>query len=98
MAIGVPEREKHASMMGLFGSESQRASVVTDSTELHAVFESSMYDFDLCEDGSWRAWQDGHVVASGAFNRHDLGNLAEEALLLRQMKADLYVNDRTGAQ
>ena len=71
---------------------------MTDPTELHAVFESSMYDFDLCEDGTWRAWLDGHVVASGAFSRSDLGNLAEEALRLRQMKADLYANDRYGDQ
>lgn len=71
---------------------------MTDPTELHAVFESSMYDFDLCEDGSWRVWEDGHVVASGAFNRRDLGNLAEEALRLRQMKSNLYANDRYGAQ
>lgn len=71
---------------------------MTDPTDLRAVFESSMYDFDLCEDGSWRAWQDGHVVASGAFNRHDLWKLSEEALALGNMKVGLYDNDRTGAQ
>ncbi|MDK8171721.1 hypothetical protein QP735_04180 [Curtobacterium citreum] len=71
---------------------------MTDPTDLHAVFESSMYDFDLCEDGSWRAWQDGHVVASGAFNRRDLSNLAEAALRLEQTRIGLYANDRTGEQ
>lgn len=73
-------------------------SVVTDPAELHAVFESSMYDFDLCEDGTWRAWVDGHVVASGAFSRSDLGNLAEEAFRLEQSRIGLYANDRNGEQ
>lgn len=71
---------------------------MTDPTDLQAVFESSMYDFDLCEDGSWRAWQDGHVVASGAFTSRDLSNLAEEALRLEQSRIGLHDNDRYGAQ
>jgi hypothetical protein len=84
--------------LGSSGSASRKVNVVTDPTDLHAVFESSMYDFDLCEDGTWRAWLDGHVVASGAFSRSDLGSLAEEALRLEQSRVGLYVNDRYGAQ
>ncbi len=67
-------------------------------SDLTTVFESSMYDFDLYEDGSWAAWQDGAIIASGAFNSRDLSNLAEEALRLEQSRIGLYDNDRAGEQ
>lgn len=90
--------EDNFGSMVRFGSGWWRVSAVTDSTDLHAVFESSMYDFDLCEDGSWRAWQDGHVVASGAFSRHDLWKLSDTAYGLHENKIGLFANDRTGEQ
>lgn len=65
------------------------------ATDLAPVFTSRFDDFELYEDGEWRAWQDGRVIASGAFNRRDLTELAETAIRVEQSKVGLYDDDRT---
>jgi hypothetical protein len=62
------------------------------------VFTTADYDFELFFDGSWKAWQEGKVMAEGAFSRRELTDLAETAIRVEQSKVGLYDNDRIGEQ
>lgn len=65
--------------------------------DLVPIFIASMYDFELYEDGEWRVWQDGKVIASGAFSRRDLSELAEDARRIERSKIGLLGDDRVEA-
>jgi len=61
------------------------------------IFQSADYDFELFDDGSWKCWSDGVVVANGAFSRRDMSNLAEDALRIERSKVGLFDDDRIEA-
>lgn len=62
------------------------------------VFTTADYDYELFQDGSWKAWADGKVMAEGAFSRRELTDLAETAIRIDQSKVGMYDNDRIGEQ
>ncbi|PZF11746.1 hypothetical protein [Curtobacterium sp. MCLR17_034] len=62
------------------------------------VFQSADYDFELFEDGSWKAWDEGVVVANGEFRRWELDALAADLIRLDGIKAAVNANDRYGDQ
>lgn len=59
------------------------------------LFQSADYDFELFDDGSWKCWSDGVVVANGAFSRRDMNALAEDLLRIDGLRVGLYDDDRT---
>lgn len=65
--------------------------------DLTPIFIANMLDFELYKDGEWRVWQDGKVIASGAFDRRDLTNLAETSVRIEQSKVGLFDDDRIEA-
>lgn len=62
------------------------------------LFQSADYDFEMFEDGSWKAWTDGAVVANGAFSLRDMNALAEDLIRVERSKVGMYANDRYGDQ
>lgn len=62
------------------------------------LFQSADYDFEMFDDGSWKAWADGVVVANGAFSLRDMNALAEDLIRVERSKVGMYANDRYGEQ
>lgn len=82
--------------MGSFGHACWKVSAVTDDEPL---FQSADYDFELFEDGSWKCWADGVVVANGAFRRWEFDALAADLIRIDGIAAKRNSsNDRYGAQ
>lgn len=69
---------------------------MTDPTE--PLFQSADYDFELFDDGSWKAWADGIVVANGEFRRWEYDALAADLIRIDGIKAAANSNDRYGGQ
>lgn len=62
------------------------------------VFTTADYDWELFEDGSWKAWQDGRVVANGEFRPAELSVLYDELVHIDSRRVGMYDNDRLGEQ
>ena len=58
------------------------------------LFQSADYDFEMFDDGSWKAWSDGAVVANGAFSLRDMNALAEDLIRVERSKVGMYEDDR----
>jgi len=58
------------------------------------LFQSADYDFEMFDDGSWKAWAEGVVVANGAFSLRDMNALAEDLIRVERSKVGMYDDDR----